>query len=105
MARYPSAFAECLTVADLALGPVHEVAIVGDLADTATQSLLRPLWSGYRPRMVLATCAYPLPPGSPALLLNRPLVNGKPTAYVCQGFVCQLPVNDPQSMLAQLSAS
>ncbi len=104
MVRYPSAFAEWLTTADSALGPTYEVAIVGDPLDPATQSLLHPLWSGYYPRLELAASPYPPAPGSPALLLNRPLVNGKPTAYVCQGFVCQLPVNDPKSMLAQLSA-
>jgi len=37
------------------------------------------------------------------LLSDRPLQGGKPTAYVCQGFVCQQPVNDPEAMLAQLS--
>ena len=27
-----------------------------------------------------------------ALLADRPLIEGRPTAYVCRHFVCQLPV-------------
>ena len=32
-------------------------------------------------------------PGEP-LLADRPLVDGRPTAYVCRGFVCERPVTD-----------
>jgi len=103
MKRYPSAFAQWLCAADFALGPVFEVAILGNLAESATQSLLMPLRAGYYPRLLLAASPYPPPPGSPALLNDRPILNGKPTAYVCQGFVCQLPVNTPQEVLAQLA--
>jgi uncharacterized protein YyaL (SSP411 family) len=41
--RYPSAFAQWLCAIDFALGPVHEVAILGDPTESATQSLLEPL--------------------------------------------------------------
>ncbi len=99
---YPSAFAQWLCAADFALGPSREVAIVGEPADPTTQALVAPLWHGYHLRLVLAASPYPPAPGSPALLHDRPMLNGKPTAYVCQGFVCQMPVNDPQAMLAQL---
>ncbi len=101
--RYPSAFAQWLTAADFAIGPVHEVAILGDLTNAATQNLLQPLWRSYYPRLVLAASPYPVLEGSPVLLSSRPLLNGKPTAYVCQGFVCKQAVNDPTAMMAQLS--
>jgi len=32
-------------------------------------------------------------------------VEGKATAYVCRDFVCQLPVNDPGALRAQLDGS
>jgi uncharacterized protein YyaL (SSP411 family) len=102
LTRYPSASGCWLSALDLALGPLSEVAILGDPAQPATQHLLTPLRQGYHPRMVLASSAYPPPAGSPALLGERPLLNGKPTAYVCRGFICQQPVNDPVAMLAQL---
>ena len=102
MLRYPSAFAQWWCAADFALGSIQEVAILGDLTNPATQSLLQPLWHSYHPRLVLASSGYPIQAGSPALLSARPLLNGQPTAYVCQGFVCQQPVNNPGEMLAQL---
>jgi len=102
--RYPSAFAQWLCAADFAIGPVYELAILGDLADPGTQSLLQPLWQRYHPRLVLATSPYPALPGSPALLSDRPPLDGKPTAYVCQGFVCQHPVNTSDEMLLQLTS-
>jgi hypothetical protein len=36
------------------------------------------------------------------LLSNRAMVDGKPTAYVCQNYVCQLPVTDPRILREQL---
>ncbi len=101
--RYPSAFAQWLCAADFALGPVYEVAVLGKLDDPAHQALLEPLWHGYHPRLLLAASPYPPPAGSPALLNNRALLNGRPTAYVCQGFVCRMPVNEPERMIEQLA--
>ena len=103
ISRYPTAFAQWLCAADFALNPVRQVAIVGELSDPATQALLQALRRGFFPNLVLAASSYPPPDGSPALLNDRPLLDSKPTAYVCQGFVCLLPVNDPEQMLAQLS--
>ncbi len=59
MLRYPSAFAQWWCAADFALGPVSEVAILGDPQDPATHGLLKPLRSAYRPRLVLAVSPYP----------------------------------------------
>src|SRR2546423_542753 len=46
------------------------------------------------------------PPGTGAdltpLLADRALVDGKPTAYVCQHFACQRPVTDPAALSTQL---
>jgi uncharacterized protein YyaL (SSP411 family) len=103
MLRYPSAFAQWWCAADFAIRPIRAVAILGDLNDHAAQHLLQPLWSAYQPHLVLAASPYPPPAGSPALLIDRPLLNGLPTAYVCQDFVCQQPVNDPKAMIQQLS--
>lgn len=30
------------------------------------------------------------------------MVDGKPTAYVCQNYTCQLPVTTPEKLAAQL---
>jgi uncharacterized protein YyaL (SSP411 family) len=102
MTRYPTAFAQWLCAADFATGPTYEVALLGDPKDPALQALLHAVWGAYRPRAVAAVSAYPPEPASPALLHDRPLQNGQPTAYVCQAFVCQQPVNTSAELLAQL---
>ncbi len=33
-----------------------------------------------------------------ALLADRPLKDGKATAYVCENFACQAPVNTPEEL-------
>jgi uncharacterized protein YyaL (SSP411 family) len=103
--RYPTAFAQWLSAADFAIGPTREVAILGDPEAAETQALVRTLWKGYRPRQVAAISAFPPGPGSPALLIDRPLLHNEPTAYVCQGFVCLQPVNSPAEMELQLAGA
>ena len=39
------------------------------------------------------------------LLADRPLVGGGPAAYVCRGFVCELPVTTPEELRAALSSA
>jgi uncharacterized protein YyaL (SSP411 family) len=102
--RYPTSFSKWLSAADFALGPTHEIAIIGDTALAQTQALLETLWKTHRPRQVSAISNLPLPEGVPVLLNDRPLYNNQPTAYVCQGFVCQQPVNTPAELAAQLAS-
>lgn len=103
MLNYPTAFAQWLCAADFAVGPSHEVAIVGGSQRAETKTLLTALWKTFRPRQVTAISNYPPVPDAPALLKDRPLLNNLPTAYVCRGFVCQQPVNSPSEMEAQLA--
>ncbi|MEV4633281.1 thioredoxin domain-containing protein [Rhodococcus coprophilus] len=44
-------------------------------------------------------------PGSSPLLVDRPLVDGIPTAYVCRGFVCDRPVTSVPDLLEVLAGS
>ncbi len=104
MTRHPSGFGRYLGALDFHLGPVAEVALVwpdgsgpGPLAETA--------FRGYVPNRLVVGA----PAGSPALaglplLAERGAVDGKPTAYVCRRYVCQLPVTDPAALVAQLDA-
>jgi uncharacterized protein YyaL (SSP411 family) len=102
MLRYPTAFAQWLCAADLAVGPMREVAIIGNPQSTETIELLNILWKTYRPRQIAAISTYPPELNTPALLKDRPLLNGLPTAYICQGLVCLQPVNSPIDLEKQL---
>ncbi|MBE0408731.1 MAG: thioredoxin domain-containing protein [Anaerolineales bacterium] len=105
MTRFPTAFGQWLCAADFAFGPVFEVAIIGNDGAARTRSLIDALWSTYRPRIVAAISPPMDIPNSPKLLNNRQLINGQPTAYVCQNFLCQYPVNTPEELLQQLNGS
>ena len=100
--QYPSAFGAWLSAADFSLAKIKQVAILGDPSDPGTRTLLTRVRESYRPNLVLAVSAFPPAPGSPALLAERPMQAGQPTAYVCEGFVCNLPVTQPEELAGQL---
>jgi uncharacterized protein len=102
VARYPTGFAQWLSAMDLALAPVVEVAIVGDPADKATKALVAETTRGFRPNQVVAVSADPGASAIP-LLADRIAIDGRPTAYVCRGFVCRLPVTTPEALRAELA--
>ncbi len=102
--RYPTGFAQWLSAMDLALAAVVEVAIVGDPADPATRALLAETTRGYRPNQVVAVSADPGTSVVP-LLADRIAIDGRPTAYVCRGFVCRLPVTTPEALRTELAAA
>jgi uncharacterized protein YyaL (SSP411 family) len=102
--RYPTAFAMWLQAIDLALADVAEVAIVGDLADPDTQGLIGVAAGRYAPARVVAASPLAGTASAIPLLHDRARLGGRPTAYVCRGFACQMPVTDPDGLRDQLAA-
>jgi uncharacterized protein YyaL (SSP411 family) len=101
--QYPTAFGHWLSAADFALSPVKQVALIGSPEDQRLREMLSLLRSEYRPGTLVASASsQPPPPGSPSLLDDRPQVNGMSAAYVCEGFVCRLPVTTIQEFQPQL---
>jgi uncharacterized protein len=90
--EHPDAFAHLLRALDFRLSPVREVALVGDdlgeLAATVREEL--------RPHIVLA--GGPEGTEEPPLMAGRTTVEGRPAAYVCENFACQLPVATPDEL-------
>jgi hypothetical protein len=86
---------------DLALAPGLEVAIVGAPDDPGMVPLLAEVRAGFRPNLVVAAAAEPAASSIP-LLRDRIAVDGRPSAYVCRGFVCRLPVTDAAALRIQL---
>ncbi|MFI9047654.1 thioredoxin domain-containing protein [Streptomyces sp. NPDC053427] len=94
-----------LAVAEAALAGPREVAVVGPQGDPATAALHRAALLGTAPGTVVALGA----PGSDdagevPLLMDRPLVDGRPAAYVCHHFACERPTTDPDELGARLRA-
>ncbi len=90
--RYPTSFARWLSAADFALANVKQVAVVYASEPEQAQGLLESLQGAYRPNTIVAAAAYPPPEHTPGLLRDRPLLDGQPTVYVCEGFMCRMPV-------------
>jgi uncharacterized protein YyaL (SSP411 family) len=94
--NHPDGFAHFLRALDFHLAAVREVALVGDdlseLAGVVREAL--------RPHLVLAGGGEGT--GSPPLLAERPAVDGRPTAYVCESFACLAPVTTAKELSALL---
>jgi uncharacterized protein YyaL (SSP411 family) len=64
---------------------------------------LRTVYASYLPNKVVALAARPeAAPANIPLLADRPMRDGKPTAYVCENFACKEPVTTPERLAAQL---
>jgi hypothetical protein len=100
--EHPTAFGYWLCALDFALHDIREIAIIAESGDKRLQPLIEVLWSRYRPDILAAVAPPALNDTVPALLNQRTLRDNAPTAYVCQGFVCQQPVNEPGAFLLQL---
>jgi uncharacterized protein len=93
--KHPQAFGHLLQALDFHLAPVKEVALVGE----DTGAFARVVRGRFRPHLVLAGGAAD---GVP-LLQDRPPVDGRPAAYVCERFACQAPVTEPEDLERLLS--
>ena len=100
-AEAPSAFARLLTALDFRLGKPVEIALIGDALSPDTQALLREVRTRYLPNRLLAQALGEDGAGIP-LLRERGRLNGRATAYLCEGFVCQSPTTDPAELGRQL---
>jgi uncharacterized protein YyaL (SSP411 family) len=95
LAAHPLAAGQMLLALDFSLGPVQEIAIVGDPATEDTRRVLRLLAGSYQPHRVLALKAT----GGDEKKLDEllPLLAGKTSqgpvsVYVCQNFTCRAPL-------------
>ena len=100
MTRWPQGFGHLLGVTDLALFGAIAVAVMGDREAPDFQALMRVVASQYVPTLVLASGRSE---GDSVPLLNgRSALDGRATAFVCRGFVCDLPTHEPADLERQL---
>ncbi|MFD3688313.1 thioredoxin domain-containing protein [Nocardiopsis sp. NPDC058631] len=92
-----------LAAAEAALSGPRAVAVVGDPEDPRTEELVRTALT-WAPLGTALSRGDGLDDGGVPLLRDRARVGGAPTAYVCEGFVCKLPVTTPEDLRAQLLA-
>jgi uncharacterized protein YyaL (SSP411 family) len=104
LGRTPSATGHWLGALDFYVSLPKEVVIVGPSGHAETRAMLGTVGGRFLPNRVVVGVADPdAPPidGSP-LLEQRGMQDGQPTAYVCQHYVCQLPVTTAEALATQL---
>ena len=89
IAQQAVAVPQMLVGLDYALGPRREVVIAGE-----AQDFLQHLRARFLPRTITLRSGAPFFSASETM----PEVDGKPTAYVCEDYVCQLPVNELEKL-------
>jgi uncharacterized protein YyaL (SSP411 family) len=106
MAEAPHGFGQALSALDLYVSPVPEVAVIGDPQGDDTRALVAEVTTKrFLPNHVLAVAA---PDDAQSrekvpLLRDRVADDGKALAYVCERFVCRLPVSQPEELADQLT--
>jgi uncharacterized protein YyaL (SSP411 family) len=102
--RAPRAFGWALAVAEALLDGPREVAVAGADGDPLREALHAVALASPAPGAVV-TVGPPDAPGVP-LLAGRRVPDGSggtaAAAFVCRGFVCELPTSDPEALAGQL---
>ncbi len=89
-----------------AIGPVHDVVIVGERDGEDTKSMINGLWEQYLPHVMIVF--KPLNEDDQLLARLAPFtrdlnsLGGKATAYICTGHACALPLTDLHQILELL---
>ncbi|MEJ3741927.1 thioredoxin domain-containing protein [Actinomycetes bacterium KLBMP 9797] len=97
--RHPRFTGYAAAVGEALLSGPYEIAVV--TGEPAADELARVAYRHAPPGAVVVV-GEPDRPGVP-LLRDRPMIDGRPTAYVCRGFVCDRPVTTTSELVAQLS--
>jgi uncharacterized protein YyaL (SSP411 family) len=84
--RAPHAVPQMLCALDFALGKPKQIVLAGKPSD----AMLQVFRGRYLPNKVVMMATEQAEP--------RPLIDGKPTVYVCVNFACKLPTNDPEQL-------
>jgi hypothetical protein len=92
IAQQAVAAPQMLVGLDYALGPRREVVIAGDIGQT--REFLGRVRARFLPRTITLRAGARFFPAA----ANMREMDGKPAAYVCQGYVCQLPVNEARKL-------
>ena len=103
----PSGYTQFLASLYFVLSPTTELVIVGDPKARDTKEMLALLEENFLPDVVVLL-KHPADQTDRLAALapyttDHTLINGKATAYVCQGYSCKIPTTDPSLLFKLLS--
>ncbi|MBC8277443.1 MAG: thioredoxin domain-containing protein [FCB group bacterium] len=98
----PAGFSMMMAAVDFAVGPVREIVITGDPDDDLTRQMVSLIISRFLPRTVLILNDVRAGRDAVQELIpftkNQVSIGGITTAYVCENFQCQAPVNEVEEL-------
>jgi uncharacterized protein YyaL (SSP411 family) len=99
MSEHPAASGQMLAALDFHFGPVQEIAVIGKRDECG--EVLNEIRSGFRPNTVVAfhDPADGDPPALLPVLQHRPMIDGRPTVYICENNVCSAPLVGAEPVL------
>jgi uncharacterized protein YyaL (SSP411 family) len=108
MAESPYVAGQMLIALDFYLGPVAELAVVGDPTAADTRRVLRSIFGQFRPNRVVALRSTRAEDQAPFEAIG--LLTGKPagaevTTYICENFTCRTPLVGAAAAEAELGKS
>jgi uncharacterized protein len=100
MAEHPGGFAKALIAVDSLLNPPAQLVLVGD----SDRQLWKEAQRMYVPGLITAWVREDgnVPTELAALIEGKVAVDGKPTAYLCRNFVCELPTTSASKLQSEL---
>ena len=101
--RAPAAVPELAISVDLAVAEPAQVVLAGASDDPRLGALRRVVGAAFLPRAAVLWAAADSPLAGRVPELAAMAAAGKPTAYVCRGFVCDRPTSDPETLAAQVA--
>jgi uncharacterized protein YyaL (SSP411 family) len=105
LTEHPLSAGQMLVALDFHLGPVEEVAVVGDPSADGTRRVLRALGSAFAPNRVTAfkpATGDPAADAAVPLLAGKSAAGGEVTTYVCRDFTCTAPLVGADAAVAAL---
>ncbi|MGI8468026.1 MAG: thioredoxin domain-containing protein [Pyrinomonadaceae bacterium] len=96
--RFPNGFGRALATLEFYLNPTKEVVVLGKKGN----DLEKEIWKNYLPNKVVVLAKNSENSEIIPLLKDRKKIDDKPTAYVCENFVCQKPVTSAKELRKRL---
>lgn len=103
--RQPLGHTMLMCALDFALGPSYEIALVDGQSSEGIAKMLDALRSKFLPNKVVLLASGKDIHEIAEFTRDLSQLNGRATAYVCKGYKCELPTNDPEKMLELMEMS
>ena len=96
--RFPNGFGRTLATLEFYLSPVKEIVILGGKGN----ELEKEIWENYLPNKIVVLSGSAKDSDIIPLLQEKTMIGEKPTAYVCESFVCRNPVTKAEDLKKQV---